>query len=118
VRTFRKRRAGLSATAGLTFSKVPPYILYAKFPKEKPLRMVIIGFLQAGYPDIAIPTDAVNGLLVISIWYMVHRLFIDALCVTENNHYVLHRVFFNFQAHFLRRLRTDFLEIVPHDIGS
>jgi len=40
-----------------------------------------------------------------------------ALCITENDHYILRRVFV-LQTLFLRRLRTDFLETWPHDVGS
>jgi len=36
--------------------------------------------------------------------------------VTQNNHYLLRMEFF-FQTLFLRRLRTDFLDTLPHDVG-
>ena len=41
-----------------------------------------------------------------------------ALCVTENDHfiYILRRIFF--QILILRRLCTDLLETLPHDVGS
>jgi len=39
-----------------------------------------------------------------------------ALCVTANNHYLLRRAVFS--KRFLRRLCTDFVETLPHDVSS
>jgi len=42
-------------------------------------------------------------------------IVIIALCVTENNHYILHRFLIKL---FLRCLLPDFLKTLPHRVGS